>query len=41
MHPDKFIRESLEYAKSIGWRVVKAGPRAAHLGDNLLSRVES
>jgi hypothetical protein len=28
MHPNKYIREALQYAASQGWRVMKAGPRA-------------
>lgn len=28
MHPNKSIREALQYAASEGWRVMKAGPRA-------------
>lgn len=27
-HPNKDIREAIEYAVSKGWRVEKAGPRA-------------
>ena len=27
-HPNKHIREAIEYALARGWRLVKAGPRA-------------
>jgi hypothetical protein len=27
-HPNKHIREAIEYAQKMGWRLLKAGPRA-------------
>ena len=27
-HPNKEIRQAIEYAVSLGWRIEKAGPRA-------------
>jgi hypothetical protein len=32
MHPNKHIREAVEYAVQRGWRLIKAGPRAHRWG---------
>lgn len=31
-HPNKHIREAIEYAESRGWRFEKSGPRAHRYG---------
>jgi hypothetical protein len=31
-HPDKHIREAIEFAESLGWTFEKSGPRAHSFG---------